>query len=108
MNVRIGTVQAKGYHLHQFDDAFERYIPLPPGSPRPIVPNGGNVRVSGDSGRVPNNPRDAAQPPEKPQKTAIWDAGRGENTEIPPGEPEIDAEDAEDWRGDAWEPNNAP
>jgi putative DNA primase/helicase len=93
-NVRVAEgVQAKGYYLRSFEDAFTRYLPHPPSQTRPNVPNAGKQGQSEDSADVPNSFWDGSENAGKPSNSGVWDGGTGKNGGMR-GERDTEASDA--------------
>lgn len=82
--LRIGSEQAKGYHLSDFEDVFARYLPEEGESKRPNVPSPANIdnyRLSEASQAETVGRMENAVPA---NKDGPWDVGTDGNPETVP------------------------
>lgn len=82
-NIRIGYGQAKGFDIEQFQEAFARYLPIPPEMPsRPSqTPEAAGMAASGGTdGNLATVAQNISVPPEAAPVLG-WDGGTDKNRE---------------------------
>jgi Protein of unknown function (DUF3631) len=79
--VRFGSEVAKGYERADFEDALDRYVPVPPNSSGYIGYNGSSKPETAPSPSVTEDRCNRSENPEKPLEQAdvtdVTDSGRG-------------------------------